>query len=243
MIITDLSQFAVQRNRKSSKWIRQYKGIDINISDKAVDIRCDNPSCATPGGRVWRAHLQDFFDKPYHECRSCRIAADKNPRAMTGKVTWNKNLTKETDARIKEQGERHSEIMRGKNNPWFGKFGSAHPNFGKSINAGKSNPQYKDGKSYDRWSKRHNLTQRKWAKQVKDRDDYICFACKKRGGRLVSHHLFDYATHPDKRLDIDNGVCLCTKCHTSFHLWNGGQVKPCTPNQFYKWVKQLKTLR
>lgn len=237
MILTDLSQFIVRRKRKASKWIRQYNGIDINITHKRVDIRCDNPDCDTSGGKVWKANLHEFFDKPFHECRSCRSKGEKSARGMTGKDPWNKGLTKSSNAKIRKQGQRHSEKMKGENNPWFGKRGSSHPNWGKSINAGANNPQYKDGKSYERWSARHNLSQRQWAKQVKERDNFTCQACKKHGVRLVSHHLHDYATHPEKRLDITNGICLCVRCHTAFHIWNGGQVKPCAPADFKRWLR------
>lgn len=238
MILTNLSQFVIQRNRKDKKWIRAYKGIEINITNRQVDIRCDNPECDTPGGRVWKGNLRDFFDKPSHECRSCRSKGEKSARGMTGKQSWNKGLTKSTNAKIAEQGESHSKRMSGTNNPLFGKTGAAHPNWKKSINSGKDNPQYKDGKSYERWSNRHNLSQRQWAKQVKDRDNYTCQACHKHGGRLISHHLYDYATHPESRLELSNGVCLCTKCHISFHIWNGGQVKPCTSQNFKKWLTE-----
>ena len=238
MILTDLSQFAIQRNRKSSKWVRQHNGIDISITGRRVDIRCDNPGCNTQGGKVWQGNLHEFFDKPYHECRSCRAKGVNSARGMIGKDPWNKGLTKSSDPRICEQGQIHSEKIKGENNPWFGKHGSLHPNWGKSINVGKNNPQYKDGKSYERWSARHGLLQRQWAKQVKERDCFTCQSCGCSGSRLVSHHLFDYATHPKKRLDITNGICLCVKCHNLFHLWNGGQVKPCTPDDFSNWLKQ-----
>ena len=236
MILTDLTQFKVQRRRTGSKWIREYKGIEINITEKKVQIRCDTPECDC----VWQGNLVDYFDKDYHECRSCRIKGEKNPRGMSGKSVWNKGLTKDDDVRIATLGSLHSLRMSGANNPNFGLTGDRHPNFGKSINAGKENPAYKDGKSYERWTERHNLEQRQWAKRVKARDGYICQACKRKGGKLVSHHLFSYSTHPDLRNDDANGVCLCVNCHKDFHDWNGGAVKACTPDDYSNWMKEYE---
>ena len=36
-------------------------------------------------------------------------------------------------------------------------------------------------------------------------------------GNLVSHHLDSYHDNVEKRIDIDNGVCLCENCHKLFH--------------------------
>lgn len=239
MILTDLAQFKVQRRRSNSKWIREYNGIEINITEKKVQIRCDVGGC----DRVWQGNLIDYFDKNFHECRSCRTKGEKSPQGMKGKTPWNKGLTKEEDERIRLQGVKHSAAISGKNHPLFGKFGDLHPNFGRSINAGENNPGFKDGKSYERWNARHNLDQRQWAKRVKARDGYICQACKTKGGRLVSHHLFSYSTHPDLRNEDSNGVCLCLKCHKNFHRWNGGEVKPCTPNDYIEWLKSNENLK
>lgn len=233
MILTNLTQFKVQRRRAGSKWVREYNGIEINITEKKVQIQCDTPEC----GCVWQGNLVDYFDKDFHECRSCRIKGNRNPRGMANKKSWNNGLTKETDARIQVQASLHSVRMSGSNNPNFGLSGRQHPNFGKSINSGERNASYKDGKSYERWSARHNLEHRQWAKRVKERDDYTCQSCKTKGGSLVSHHLYSYSTHPDLRHEDTNGVCLCRKCHKDFHSWNGGKVKPCTPDNYWEWIQ------
>lgn len=49
------------------------------------------------------------------------------------------------------------------------------------------------------------------------RDDYACQLCSTRVGTLNAHHLNAWNSHPDERFDIDNGVTLCTDCHTNFH--------------------------
>lgn len=55
-----------------------------------------------------------------------------------------------------------------------------------------------------------------WRNAVFVRDNYVCQVCGT-GGRLNAHHLDGFSSSPEKRLDIDNGVCLCYSCHTLFH--------------------------
>jgi 5-methylcytosine-specific restriction endonuclease McrA len=232
VILTDLTQFKVQRRRAGSKWIREYGGVEINITEKKVQIQRDTPGC----GCVWQGNLVDYFDKDVHECKSCRFVGDKNPRGMTGKKVWNKGLTKESDERIKILGQRHSAAMSGESNPWFGVKADLHPCYGKALK-GAENHFYKDGKCYERVCDRFKPEQRQWAKRVKDRGGYTCQACQSKGVKLVSHHLFSYSTHPELRNEDSNGICLCTTCHKAFHKWNGGEVKPCTPNDYANWLR------
>ena len=236
MILTDLAHFAVQRCKPTSQWLRWHGDVLMNLRDKHVQVRCDDPTCRTPGGAVWSAWLHNVFDQPTHTCKSCRIKGEKHPRGTQGKAPWNKGLTKETNAVIAAQGQRHSLRMTGENHPCYGKKGSLHPAWGNHSNAREKNPSYKDGRSYERWSQRHDLPARQWAKAVKDRDGYTCQACGATQRRLVSHHVYDYATHPELRYTLENGVCLCRRCHDAFHKWNGGQVKPCTAELYELWL-------
>jgi len=78
-----------------------------------------------------------------------------------------------------------------------------------------------------------------WVKSVLKRDDYTCQCCEKRGGKLNVHHLNSYANFPELRLDINNGVTLCEKCHSnqyenSFHRIYGTHNN--TKKQFIEWL-------
>lgn len=57
----------------------------------------------------------------------------------------------------------------------------------------------------------------RWASEVKRRDHYTCVICGRKGVALNSHHLNAWASHPDERYDVDNGVSLCTFHHEDFH--------------------------
>ncbi len=56
-----------------------------------------------------------------------------------------------------------------------------------------------------------------WRTAVFGRDDFTCQKCKVRGGILHAHHIKAWATHPESRYDISNGITYCVKCHKEEH--------------------------
>ena len=57
-----------------------------------------------------------------------------------------------------------------------------------------------------------------WAWKVKNKAKFTCRICgDNTGGNLNSHHKNSWDKHPDQRYDINNGICLCEKCHKEFH--------------------------
>jgi ABC-type uncharacterized transport system ATPase subunit len=57
----------------------------------------------------------------------------------------------------------------------------------------------------------------RWADHVRRRDHFTCVICGRRGVAVNSHHLNAWASFPDERYNVDNGVCLCQDCHNRFH--------------------------
>ena len=56
---------------------------------------------------------------------------------------------------------------------------------------------------------------------------------------MRSHHLNNYDTHKELAVDISNGVCLCSKCHTMFHTKHMGHCKiPCTEQNYIEFKQR-----
>lgn len=64
------------------------------------------------------------------------------------------------------------------------------------------NSTYKSGVKY-----------KKWAREIKERDNFTCQMCGLRGVYLESHHIKDWANYPELRFNLENGITLCRECH------------------------------
>lgn len=73
---------------------------------------------------------------------------------------------------------------------------------------------------------------------VLNRDDYVCQRCGQYG--TVVHHLIPYKIESRYKLDPRNLVCLCSKCHNSFHRRDNGGVMGLTAEGIKFGNKKLK---
>ena len=141
-----------------------------------------------------------------------------------------------------EAKRKNSESQKGVKSHWYGKHhteewkkqhsermtGEKHPNY---------NPNLTDE---ERHQLRNTSEDVMWSKQVKINADFTCDCCHKRGGELCSHHLKDWHSNKELRLDLNNGVCLCVECHKEFHnSYMGGYRIPCNEED-YKNFKEIK---
>jgi len=55
-----------------------------------------------------------------------------------------------------------------------------------------------------------------WRNAVYLRDRWTCVFCGTKG-KIHAHHKKPWATHPELRFDVDNGITLCIKCHGDMH--------------------------
>lgn len=61
---------------------------------------------------------------------------------------------------------------------------------------------------------------REWRMAVLQRAGHTCLVCGDMN-RLEAHHIEGWRNNPSVRFDVDNGVCLCRKCHKRFHKMFG----------------------
>lgn len=77
-----------------------------------------------------------------------------------------------------------------------------------SFKKSKSNKKYN--------SIRNKKGDVKWKNDVISRFNGYCCICLSKE-RIIAHHLNSYKYYLELRITLDNGVCLCNKCHTLFH--------------------------
>lgn len=68
---------------------------------------------------------------------------------------------------------------------------------------------------------RHREEYKLWRKSCYERDNYTCQKTGVSGGRLVVHHLNNFAEFPELRTAIDNGITLSDQSHREFHKLYG----------------------
>ena len=78
---------------------------------------------------------------------------------------------------------------------------------------GENSPFWKGGITEEHKLLRQRREYVQWRSNVYERDNYTCQCCGSRGERLNAHHLHSFAKYPELRLDVNNGITLCTKCH------------------------------
>ena len=76
---------------------------------------------------------------------------------------------------------------------------------------------------------------RHWKGAVLYRDKFTCQLCGTKN-KLTAHHIFSWTGYEKYRFNLDNGICLCQKCHSEFHSKYG--LGDNNLNQFLNYIKQ-----
>lgn len=77
---------------------------------------------------------------------------------------------------------------------------------------------FRDGRLAERRGQRFSIDYKRWRFDVFSRDLFTCQECgDAKGGNLRAHHVKPFASHPELRFDVSNGVTLCDPCHDKKH--------------------------
>jgi hypothetical protein len=79
--------------------------------------------------------------------------------------------------------------------------------------------------------------------QARTRADKKCQVTDLKGTRvkpisMAGHHLYSRAEYPHLVDSVDNIICITVEVHNHFHQFMGGTQKPCTLDDFERYVKQ-----
>jgi len=122
---------------------------------------------------------------------------------LKGHIPWNKN-------KKNEYSLKHNKQFKKDHIPW---------NKGKEFLQikGENNPKWKGGITPENIKSRQSLEYAIWRMEIFKKDNFTCRFCKKRGGKLVAHHLQSFSEFPELRFSVDNGITLCRSCHSKLH--------------------------
>lgn len=79
------------------------------------------------------------------------------------------------------------------------------------YNKARYNPNRSEAKR-----QRESLAYKQWRDRVFQRDNYTCQKCGIRD-YIEAHHIFGFKENELLRLEVENGVTLCRKCHFDTH--------------------------
>ena len=125
----------------------------------------------------------------------------------------------------------NSDFSRGKTRPPFtqewkekmskskmGKKSNARTKFIKNDIRLKGNKfAYIDGRTPESRRIRNGKQIRLWREAVLIRDNFTCQKTLQQGGKLVVHHIKNFADNRDLRTAISNGITLSREAHIEFH--------------------------
>ena len=88
------------------------------------------------------------------------------------------------------------------------------------FNVGENNWNWRGGKSPDRQEIYSSNEWKKLIVAVYARDNATCRLCGSRKDNKIKmhiHHIFSFTHFPELRMDCENLVLLCKKCHNFVH--------------------------
>jgi len=194
-----------QRKQISNSLKKAYKEgrIKKRKTSKIIKIKCSgcNKIFEVPFWQRNKKYCSQkcflFSTKPWNNIMKQEYCGKSNSSTLKklykeGKIkSWNEGFTKDTNKKLKEIGKNISIALKGRRCYW---------------QEGNKNWNWRGGLSFLKYDEKFN---RRFKKQIKDRDNYICQLCDKKIKLLHIHHI-DYNK---KNTCKENCISLCNNCH------------------------------
>lgn len=153
-------------------------------------------------------------------CNYCRLRGPdpKKPKPARVSPFKGKKHTRETVARMSAAAKKRGGVNRlgKKHSPESRRLISQQTR--KLTPCGAACHSFIDGKAAERRGERHSAEYKRWRFDVYSRDRFACVMCgDDRGSNLNAHHIYPFAKYPELRLNLDNGITLCERCHDRHH--------------------------
>lgn len=173
--------------------------------------------------------IKDLGVKDGHTRWLCKCDCGNETIRTTPSITTAIRQKKEmmcVNCRIKKSSEANKIKLRGANNGMYGKRGKLSPKY----NPNKTDEERILGRKIDGYKEFISNSLKYF--------NYTCDLCGSIGGKLNIHHLDNYKDYPQKRMDIENVVCLCQKHHKLFHKLYKNTNN--TREQYYEFKRKYR---
>ena len=194
--------------------------------------------------RSWQPRSAYYIDRSRFDglskrCSSCRLMKVRKDR--TGIPSGRKGAKFSPEVRARMKAAALDSWAKGRVHHYQGKKRPLKDRLAMSVGQralqrrGASAAGYRDGLGLLRAAERQSAEYGRWRFDVFMRDSFTCQHCgDSRGRNLQAHHIKPFASHPELRTDITNGITLCWDCHDKQHACRVGRrrtkprfVEPC----------------
>lgn len=250
---------------KSAHKVREVCSVECRVEMSKKRIKCKCDTC----NKEIEIKESVYNKNKYHYCSiECKnkgfginFSGESNPNynrvlikcdACGKEIEINRyrqGLTKHNYCSYKCQAKGYSLYNSGEKHQMYGKKHTEEAkkkigiaNKGKYI--GKNSPRWNANLTDEEREANNNrhsdMDYIRFIKKVMLRDNYTCVICNKKSGDKNVHHLNGWNWDIENRLNEENAVTLCYKCHNDFHkaFGNGNNTK----SQFEEYISNYNKL-
>lgn len=106
--------------------------------------------------------------------------------------------------------------------------------------SGSNHYNWKGGNNNPLKILRTSFEYKKWRQRVFKRDYWTCQICGYKGQKIDANHIYPFATYPNSRFEVENGITLCKNCHEFFRNKEKDFISWWKFYKETKWLSKFK---